>query len=283
MLSGDPAIRFAGKHASAEQVERIRSELGLDRSLPQQYLYFLKQIATFDYGRSWSTKQQISTMIEDGLSPTLCLTIPPFVASVIFCVGLALFATHFRGTFLDKGVVVTCLGLMSISSLVYILSLQYLLAFDWGLFPISGWDPSWSGRWDYLILPWIIMFVLTLGPNILIYRTVIMDESYQDYVRTARAKGLSSTKVLTRHVLKNALIPIITVVVIEVPFLITGSVLVENFFGLPGLGGLIVKALNESDFPAIKAMTVVMSIAYMGFNLMSDILYSLVDPRVRLN
>ncbi len=283
IVVGDPAVRFAGKHATAERVEAIRAELGLDRSKPEQYLFFLKQIVTLDFGRSWSTKQEIGTMIGDGISATICLTAPPFIASIVFCIGLALFAAYFRGTIFDKGVVVTCLGLMSISSLVYILALQYLLAFKAGVFPISGWDPSWSGRWEYLVLPWIIMFVLTLGPNILVYRSVILDEAYQDYVRTAKAKGLSSQSVFARHVLKNAMIPIITVVVIEMPFLITGSVLVENFFGIPGLGGMVIKALNESDFPVVKAMTVIMSFAYMFFNLLSDILYSVVDPRIKLS
>jgi peptide/nickel transport system permease protein len=283
MLMSDPASRFAGKHATADQVQQIRAELGLDRSLPQQYVFYLKQIATLDFGRSWSTKQSISTMIDDGFSATLSVTLPPFAASVVFCIGLALFAAYFRGTWLDKGVVVTCLALMSISSLVYILALQYLLAYNWGLFPISGWDPSWSGRWAYLMLPWIILFALLLGPAILVYRTVILDEAFQDYVRTARAKGLSTHKVFLKHVLKNAMIPIITVIVVEIPFLITGSVLIENFFSIPGLGGMVVRALNDSDFPVIKAMTVIISFAYMFFNLLSDILYSVVDPRIKLS
>lgn len=283
MLGGDPAVRFAGKHATAEQVEVIRAELGLNRSLPGQYVHYLKQIVTLDFGRSWATKQKISTMIDDGLSATLSLTIPPFLASVVFCIGLALFAAYFRGTVFDKGIFITCLALMSISSLVYILSLQYFLAYEVGLFPISGWDQSWTGRWMYLVLPWIIMFVLMLGPNILVYRSVILDEAYQDYVRTARAKGLSTRAVFSKHILKNAMIPIITVIVIEMPFLITGSVLVENFFSIPGLGGLVIRALNESDFPVVKAMTVITSFVYMFFNLAADILYGVVDPRVKLN
>jgi peptide/nickel transport system permease protein len=282
LFGGDPAIRFAGKHATAEQVQVIRAELGLDRSIPKQYAYFLKQIVTFDYGRSWASKQLISTMIGDGLGATLSLTAPAFFSSIIFCIGLALFAVYGRGTIFDRGTVVVCLGLLSISSLVYILGLQYILAFKGGLFPISGWDPSWIGRWEYLVLPWIILFVLSLGPNILIYRTVIMDEAFQDYVRTARAKGLAEKHVYAKHVLKNAMIPIITVIVIEMPFLITGSVLIENFFGIPGLGGTLIKALNDSDFPTIKAFTVISALTYMVFNLLADVLYSLVDPRVKL-
>ncbi|MBL7688871.1 MAG: ABC transporter permease [Bdellovibrionaceae bacterium] len=283
LVGGDPAIRFAGKHATVERVAEIRAELGLDRSVGEQYLFFVKQIVTFDYGRSWATKQEISTMITDGLGATLSLTVPSFVASVAFCILLALFAVYGRGTILDRGTVVVCLGLLSVSSLVYILALQYVLAFQGGLFPISGWDPSWTGRWEYLVLPWIILFVLSLGPNILIYRTVIMDEVFQDYVRTARAKGLAEKHVFAKHVLKNAMIPIITVVVIEMPVLITGSVLIENFFGIPGLGGTVIKALNDSDFPVIKAFTVISAMAYMIFNLLADVLYSAVDPRVKLS
>jgi peptide/nickel transport system permease protein len=283
IFGGDPAQRFAGKHATVEQVQTIRAELGLDRSLPEQYLFFVKQIVTFDYGRSWASKQLISTMITDGLSATLSLTAPAFFASILFCIGLALFSVYGRGTIFDRGTVVVCLALLSISSLVYILGLQYLLAFKGGLFPISGWDPSLTGRWEYLALPWIILFVLNIGPNILIYRTVIMDEAFQDYVRTARAKGLAEKRVYAKHILKNAMIPIITVIVIEMPFLITGSVLLENFFGIPGLGGTLIKALNDSDFPTIKAFTVISAMTYMIFNLLADVLYSLVDPRVKLS
>lgn len=283
IFGGDPAQRYAGKHATVEQVQSIRAELGLDRPLHEQYVFFLKQIATFDYGRSWASKQLISTMLNDGLSATLSLTAPAFAASVVFCIMLALFSVYGRGTILDRGTVVTCLALLSVSSLVYILGLQYFLAFRGGLFPISGWDPSWTGRWAYLTLPWIILFVLSLGPNILIYRTVILDEAFQDYVRTARAKGLGERHVYAKHILKNAMIPIITVIVIEMPFLITGSVLIENFFGIPGLGGTLIKALNDSDFPTIKAFTVISAITYMIFNLLADVLYSAVDPRVKLS
>jgi peptide/nickel transport system permease protein len=283
VMSGDPAARFAGRHATPEMIQTIKAELGLDRSLPEQYTFYVKQIATFDFGRSWATKQKISTMIDDGLSATLSLTIPPFFISVLFCVGLGLYAGFKRGKLADKSIVVSCLALLSVSSLVYILALQYFLAFDLGLFPISGWDPSWTGRWQYLALPWIILSVLLLGGNILVYRSVVIDEAYQDYVRTARAKGLSNRQIWLKHILKNAMIPIITIVVIEMPFLITGAVLIENFFGIPGLGGMMVKALNESDFPVIKAMTVIISFAYMLFNLLSDLLYGLVDPRIKLN
>lgn len=260
----------------------MKAELGLDRPLPEQYLFFLKQIATFDFGRSWATKQSVTAMISDGVDATLSVTVPPFVGEIVFCIILALVAAYYRGKFFDRAVMVSCLALLSISSLVYVLALQGFFAYKLGLFPISGWDPSWTGRWQYLILPWIILFVLSLGPGILVYRSVILDEIYQDYTRTARAKGLSAVAVLGKHVLKNAMIPIITVIIIEMPFLITGAVVIEYFFGIPGLGGTLVKALNDSDFPVIKAMTVIIVVLYMLFSLLADVLYSVVDPRVRL-
>ncbi len=282
VFGGDPAQRFAGKYATAAQIKIVRAELGLDRSMPEQYIYFVKQIVTFDYGRSWASKQQISTMIDDGIGATLSVMLPPFFASVLFSIFLAMVAARFRGKFFDRAIVIGCLAFMSISSLVYILFFQYYFAYHLGLFPISGWDPSWTDRWAYLVLPWIILFVLSLGSEVLIYRTAILDEAYQDYVRTARAKGVTTAKVYLKHVLKNAMIPIVTIVVIGLPFLLTGSILIEAFFGIPGLGGTMVKALNDSDFPVIKAMTVITTLLYMLFNLLADLVYAAVDPRIKL-
>ncbi len=156
------------------------------------------------------------------------------------------------------------------------------MSYKFNMFPISGWDPSWDGRWQYATLPIIIMVSLSLGAYILFFRTVFLDEIYQDYVRTARSKGLSNTTILLKHVLRNALVPIITLVVLQIPFLITGSLLTESFFSIPGLGGLIYQAIQEADFPVIKAMTIVSAILYMVFQLISDILYAVVDPKIRL-
>ena len=182
---------------------------------------------------------------------------------------------------MDKAATVVALALVSISSLVYIMVFQNFFGYTLGVFPISGWDSSWVDRWAYVQLPWLIWVVLSLGPNLLIYRTAILDEYFQDYVRTARAKGLAEYSILFKHVLKNALIPIITIVVIQMPFLITGSLLLEAFFGIPGLGGLLFQAINNSDFPVIRAMVVIGTLLYMIFNLLSDLLYAYVNPRVR--
>ena len=283
LVGGSPALRLAGKYATAEQISNIKSELGLDKSLPEQYLVHLKQIVTMDFGRSWTSKQEITAILADAIPVTLCLTLPSFLMSLIFCVGLSLYLVYVRGSKMDKSTVVLCLGFISISSLVYILFFQNILAYQAGLFPVSGWDPSWIDRWRYLTLPWIILFVLSLGGDILIYRAVIADEAFQDYVRTARAKGMVEKKVFGRHILRNGMMPVVTVVFIQLTLLLSGAVLVERYFGIPGLGSTVLQGLSDSDFPVIKAITIVTTILYMVFNLISDLLYAYFDPRVRLN
>ncbi|MAV91001.1 MAG: peptide ABC transporter permease [Bdellovibrionaceae bacterium] len=282
VAGGDPAAQAAGKYATVEQIESIRAELGLNQPIYLQYLDYLKQILTFDFGRSWSTKQKISEMFWSGVGPSLSVTVPGFLITLMITIPLSLVLGYLRDSFIDRTAMVVCLALISISSLVYILAGQYFLAYLWGMFPISGWDSSWTGRWEYTTLPILIMVVLSLGGQILFFRTIFIEELSKDYVRTARAKGLSNKKVLTKHILRNALIPIITLVVLQVPFLILGSLLLESFFGIPGLGGLLVTAINNADFPVIKAMIVILTILYTTFNLISDLLYAVVDPKVRL-
>lgn len=282
VAGGDPAARAAGRYATPEQIRVLQVEMGLDKSAVQQYFDMVKQIFVFDFGRSWSSKQQISTLITTGIGPSLTVTLPGFLISLLITIPLSLLLAHKRKTNFDKTVIVTCLALISLSSVVYVLAGQYLLAYKLGMFPISGWDSSWDGRWQYAILPIIIMVSLSMGSYILFFRTVFLDEMFQDYVRTARSKGLSNAKILLKHVLRNALVPIITLVVLQIPFLITGSLLIESFYGIPGLGNLIFQAIQEADFPVIKAMTIVSAILYMIFQLISDLLYAVVDPKIRL-
>ncbi len=282
IAGGDPAAQAAGKHASAEEIALLKAQLGLDRPLHQQYFFYLQQIATFDFGRSWATKQNISSMFKAGLGPTLSLTLPAFFLAVLITISLALILAHLRGSWVDRLSLVLCLAMMSISFLVYILAGQYFLAYQFSLFPISGWDPDPILRWTYLALPILIAVVVSIGPDTLFFRTVFLDEISQDYVRTARAKGLAEGRILFKHVLRNALIPIITIVVIRMPFLVMGSLLLEAFFGIPGLGGIMFQAIQNSDFPVIKAMTFIGALLYMFFQLFSDILYAAVDPKIQL-
>jgi peptide/nickel transport system permease protein len=282
VAGGDPAAQAAGKYATEERIEELRRDLGLDGPLYVQFGRHLKQMMTLDFGRSWQTKQKITTMLGSGIDASLSLTIPAFVLTTVITIALALFIAFVRGSFIDKAALVTCLALLSISSLVYILAGQYILAYLGGVFPISGWDPSWIRRWEYLTLPILIYISLSLGSNVLFYRTVFLDQMHQDYVRTARSKGLSDVSILFKHILRNAMIPIITVLVTQMPFLIVGSLLLEAFFGIPGLGGMTYQAINSADFPVIKAMTMIGAVLYLIFQLIADILYAVVDPRVQV-
>ena len=177
---------------------------------------------------------------------------------------------------------VIALAGISISSVVYVIACQYVFSYKLGAFPISGWDTSWSGRWEFTTLPIIILVVLNVGTDLLFFRTVFLEEIHQDYVRTAKSKGLSTSTILSKHVLRNSLVPIITLVILEIPLLLTGTLLIESFFGIPGLGGLIYQSIENSDFPVIKAVTVITAVLYMVFQLLSDLLYAWVDPKIRL-
>jgi peptide/nickel transport system permease protein len=282
LVGGDPVLVMLGKHVNQQAIDDLRAELGLNKPLYMQFFDFLKQIVTMDFGRSYSTKQDIFQMMRDTAPVSFVVAFPAFVISVIMAIALALFVAFWRGSWIDRFIVVGCVMLISIPSLAYILFGQYLLAYQYGWFPISGFSWGFPDTLSYIGLPTLILIALSLGGELRFYRTIMLDEVYQDYIRTARSKGLSERVVMFKHVLKNAMIPIITTVVIEIPFLITGSLLVESFFGLPGMGSMIVDALNTSDFPVLKASVVVLSIFYMIANLVSDILYSLVDPRITL-
>lgn len=282
LVAPDPATIMLGNHATASQIAEIREELGLNRPLVAQYFDIVKSAFTFDFGRSWSTKQKISDMISAGALPSLSLTVPAFLIATIMSICLSLLVAFYRGKIIDKFAVFVCVSLMSIPSLAYILFGQWYFAYEKGLFEISGYESGFPYFVPYVILPVIIWVTISLGPDIRFYRTVMLDEIYQDYVRTARAKGLSEKGILFKHVLKNAMIPIITYVVIQLPFLILGALLLESFFSIPGLGGITLTAIQSSDYPVIRAMTVLSAVAYILFSVLTDVLYTFVDPRVRL-
>jgi peptide/nickel transport system permease protein len=280
VVGGDPAAMLLGKNATAKQMAELREQMGFNQPWYMQYFDVVKSAFTLDFGRSWSTKQEISAMIMNGALPSLTLSVPAFTIATITSILISLFVAYYRGKGIDIVVRITCIALMSTSSLVYILVFQKVLASDLGLFEISGYEfPNFI---PFVILPAIIWIVISLGPDVRFFRTIILDEIYQDYVRTARAKGLSERVILLKHVLRNAMIPILTYTVIQLPFLILGALLLESFFSIPGLGGMILDALNNSDFPVIKAMAILSSIAYILFSLLQDLLYTVFDPRVKL-
>jgi peptide/nickel transport system permease protein len=282
LVAPDPALLLLGRHGTEAQIAQIHFELGLDRPFWLQYLDIVKTAFTFDFGYSWSTKQEIWSMIKNGALPSLSITLPSFLIGNFIAVCLSLLISYYRGKFVDKFFVILCVAMMSIPALAYILFGQYFLAYSWGLFEISGYEYGLIEMIPYILLPILMSIIIEIGPEVRYYRTAILDEVYQDYVRTARAKGLSEKVVFFKHVLKNAMIPILTSLVTQIPFLVLGSILLESFFSIPGLGGITLKAINTSDFPVIKAMTILSAIAFMIFNLLTDLLYTVVDPRLKL-
>jgi peptide/nickel transport system permease protein len=280
-VAPDPALVKAGKGASPADVQRTRHELGTDRPAAVQYWDFLEQTFTLHFGESWMTKRNVGDMLWEGLGPSLSVTLPAFLLGTFFAVSLSLFCAFYRNSLADRTTVVAAVAGMSISSLAYIIFGQYFVAYEWNLLPVFGYEPTLRGI-VFLLQPWLIWIMLSTGGDVRFYRTAILDEMQQDYVRTAAAKGLGTRRILFRHILKNAMIPIITRAVIVIPFLFVGSLLLERFFGIPGLGYLSIESVNTQDFPVIKAMVVLGAILYILFNLLSDVLYAWVDPRVRL-
>ncbi|MCP3660808.1 MAG: ABC transporter permease [Bacteroidetes bacterium] len=282
IVAGDPTIMLLGKYATAKQMADLRHYLGLDKAWYLQYFDILKSAFTFNFGHSWATKQLISEMIKSGAKVSLTLSLPSFIISSIISLIISMISAFYRGKWIDKFLVLICVIMMSISALSYILFGQWILAYKFGLFPIEGYEYGFPFFIPYIILPCIIWIILSTGSDIRFYRTIILDELYQDYVRTARAKGLSETMIFCKHILKNAMIPIITNLIIQIPFLILGFLLIENFFGIPGLGSIILDAINNSDFPVIKAITILTASVYIVFNAITDILYVILDPRINL-
>lgn len=279
---GEDPVRVAlGAHATPSAIAELRREWGLDRSLPVQFVDFLRQIVTFDYGRSFNSGQELSAMFARGAGVTLSITVPPFVFGFFVNVALGLLVAYYRGSWLDRLSTALFIMAMSVSYLVYIIALQYVLAYKLELFPISGYEEGLASI-RYLLLPWLIILLVSMGPDVRVYRTVFLDETYAEYVRTARAKGVSEVGTLFKHVLKNAMIPIVTYTLVSVPFLILNAFLMERYFSLPGIGDLMINAINTGDFPVLKGLTMVVAIAYAAVILLTDIIYAWVDPRVSL-
>jgi peptide/nickel transport system permease protein len=282
-FGGDPAEVLAGQVASQEQIDSIRRELGLDRPWTVQLWTFAHHIFTFDFGRSWMTREAVSEIFLTRLPATLTITIPLLVLEVSLAIPIAMAVAYFRGSVFDRTVVAVCVAMMSVSFLVYIIVGQYWLGFRWGLFPVQGWsDELWRNLLVYAPLPVLLAALVGLAPQTRLYRSFFLDETKSDYVRTARAKGLSEGQVMRRHVFRNAMVPILTNISLLLPGVFVGAFLLEIFFSIPGLGREIYLAVNRSDYPVIQAFTVYLAALTMFINLAADLLYRLVDPRIEL-
>jgi peptide/nickel transport system permease protein len=283
VVGGDISPQIAGKNADAQTIAEIRHEYGFDKPLflswDSQFVNHFRKALTFQFGRALD-REKISEKILRGVGPSLSLTIPMFLGTLVLSLTLALLAAFVRGSWLDMVVVILCVAGMSIPYLSFIIYGQYFFAYKLGWFPIL-YMPEES-LLTSLTLPVLIGIIAGLGGNLRFYRTVVLDEMRSDYVRTAFAKGLSTPQVLFKHVLKNALIPIITSVVLSIPYLFLGSLLLERFFGIPGLGSLMIEAIASRDFFIINAMTFIFSLLIVVFTLLTDICYAWADPRIKL-
>jgi peptide/nickel transport system permease protein len=270
----DLVFRVTG---GALEVRALQLRRGMNQPFNSQLAFYLRQIAHLDFGMSSSLNQPVSKLLWQGAGPSLLLTTPIFLGEVALAILLALLCAYFRNTWIDRTLVVLAVALMSINYLVWIVGGQYVLGYRLGWFPVWGFV-----SWHYLLLPVIVGVISGVGVNLRFYRTVMLDEMYKDYLRTAVAKGVSKAGVLFKHVLKNAMIPIVTNVVIAIPFLYTGSLLLESFFGIPGLGYLGVNAINSSDVDVVRAEVFIGAVLFVIANLVTDLLYAWLDPRVRL-
>jgi len=286
-------MQLGQKRVTPEAIERWKQERGYDR--PMWYdpeagglgkltdtVFFHKSVRLFvlDFGRS-EDGRDIGYEIRTRMLPSLAIALPSFVLGLACYVTFALLLAFFRATYVDFAGVVLCIAAMSISGLFYIIGGQYLVSKILNLVPVSGYDDGLAA-WKFLVLPVFIALLAAVGERARWYRTIFLEEMNRDYVRTARAKGLPESRVLLRHVLHNALIPILTGAVVVIPSLFIGSLVMESFFGIPGLGSYTIDAINAQDFSVVRAMVFLGSCLYIVGLILTDVSYTLADPRIRL-
>jgi len=285
--------QLGDRRVTEQAVEAWKAERGYDKPVAfnagapglasvTETIFFEKSVKlfVFDFGRSDSGRD-IGNDISQRMWPSLAIAVPTLLVGILVNITFAMLLAFFRGSLLDFWGVVLCVVLLSVSPLFYIIGGQYVLSKMFHLVPISGYDVGWESV-KFLILPVIIGVIAGIGQGSRWYRTIFLEEVNKDYVRTARAKGLSEAVVLFKHALKNALIPILTGVVVILPQLFMGSLIMESFFGIPGLGSYTIEAIQRQDFAIVRAMVFLGSALYILGLLLTDISYTLVDPRVRL-
>jgi peptide/nickel transport system permease protein len=282
-FGGDPAEILGGLNATPEQVQAIRDQLGLNESWYVQLGIYLKGIFTLNWGESFATHEQVSHIFATRLPATLTVMTPILVLDTLLALPVAMWVAYRRGSLSDRVIMILSTVVLSVSFLVYIIVGQYVFGFQLGWFPVQGWSDSvLKNLVTYVPLPVMLALLVGLAPQTRLYRTFFLDELGHDYVRTARAKGMTEKTVLFKHVLRNAMIPILTNVGLALPGIFVGSFLIEVFFSIPGVGREIILAVNRSDYPVIQAFTVYLAMITMLINLAVDILYKVVDPRVVL-
>jgi len=287
-------MQLGVKRVTPEAIDKWKAQRGYDKPLFineaasgsavfTDTIFFSKSARMFagDFGRA-EDGRDIAREISSRMGPSLAIALPTFILGLLVTVSFALMLTFFRASYLDFWGVVLCVALMSISGLFYIIGGQFLISKMWKLVPISGYGGGLDA-WKFVILPVLIGVISGIGSSTRWYRTIFLEEISRDYVRTARAKGLSELAVLFRHVLRNAMIPILTGVVVVIPLLFMGSLLTESFFGIPGLGSYTIDAINAQDFAVVRAMVFIGSVLYILGLILTDLSYTFVDPRIRFN
>jgi peptide/nickel transport system permease protein len=282
-FGGDPAEILGGLLATPDQIQAIRTQLGLNEPVWVQLWIFVKQIFTFNWGNSWATSEAVVNIFKDRVPNTLTVMLPILFLEVVLGIIAAMAVAYVRGSLTDRMIMVITTVMLSVSFLVYIIVGQWLFGFYLGWFPVQGWSDSFvTNLTHYAVLPILLATFVSLAPQTRLYRTFFLDEINQDYVRTARAKGLDENKILFKHVLRNAMIPILTNIAVQLPGVFVGAFLIETFFSIPGLGREVLLAVNRSDYPVIQAVTIYLAVLTMVINLAADVLYKVVDPRVVL-
>jgi peptide/nickel transport system permease protein len=282
-FGGDPAEILGGLNATPEQIAAIRQQLGLDEPVWYQLWIYLKSVVTFDWGKSWATNEAVSNLFATRLPATLTVMLPILILEVLLALPIAMWVAYRRGSIADRSIMVISTVALSISFLVYVIVGQYVFGFQLGWFPVQGWSDSvWTNLVTYAPLPVLLAVAVSLAPYTRLYRTFFLDELGHDYVRTARAKGLTENTIMFKHVLRNAMIPILTNIGLALPGVFVGSFLIEVFFSIPGLGREVLLAVNRSDYPVIQAIAVYLAVLTMLINLAVDLMFKLVDPRVVL-
>jgi peptide/nickel transport system permease protein len=247
------------------------------------FFHQIWNLATFDLGVSDVTGRELKQVFREGAVPSLLLTLPAYIVGFCAATAIALFLVFVRNSALDTAGVFLCVALMSVPAMVYIIFGQAVVALGLNYFPAFGFDPKGFGVIRFLALPVSLIIIMNLGQDVRLYRAVFLEEIAQDYVRTAQAKGVTSNRLLFVHVLKNGMIALITLVVAHLPLLILGALLVESFFGIPGLGNLLVSAIQTGDLAVVRSTTFLTAILYIIGLTLTDICYALVDPRIRLS
>ena len=286
-------IHLGAKHVTADAITRWKVEHGYDKPLflndkaagvekATDTLFVEKSLKLFvlDFGAA-DDGRDIAREIGQRMWPSLAIALPTFLVGLLAYLSFALLLVFFRGTALDTGGVILCVALMSISGLFYVIGGQYLMGKLWHWFPISGYQPGLDA-WKFMVMPVLVSLIGGIGDSSRFYRALFIEEIGKDYVRTARAKGLSDLRVLFKHVLGNAMIPILTGVVVVIPRLFMGSLIIESFFGIPGLGSYTIDAIQAQDFAIVRSMVFLGSLLYIVGLVLTDISYTWADPRVRL-